>query len=206
MKKAIKYGLFLCVLYTSSCSQKNLGTNAYLKYVQDIDNGLKKVIRTGEWEYTMQYKPYDYIICQECRNACTEDIRKERMKTLLGTAWFNISFKRANADVSPLKYQVSSPEEYNNRLDYFLNHTAKDIQLIYGGDTLRPSSYLFETNYNLTPQETIVVGFLLPGEKGQTDNDMQLTYTDRVFKNGIIKATYSSETLHKIPKLIYETK
>jgi hypothetical protein len=99
-------------------------------------------------------------------------------------------------------YGITSLDEYNLRLDYFLNRAKDDIKLLYGSDTLHPSSYLFENNYNLTPQETIVVGFNLPGNDPFPIKDMQISYCDRIYKNGIIKTTYRSEILKQIPTVI----
>ena len=125
------------------------------------------------------------------------------MESLKGTAWFNISIKRADGSITPLKYGIANLDEYNQRLNYFLNNAKDDIRLIYDADTLRPSAYLFENNYNLTPQETMVVGFTLPVSEDRPEKAMQLSFTDQVYKNGIIKVMYSREVLNKIPGAIY---
>ena len=127
----------------------------------------------------------------------------KRMEELKGTAWFNISFKRADNGTSPMRYNISSIEEYNQRLNYLLNEAKNDLKLVYDTTILTPVSYVFENNYNLTPQETIIVGFYLPHGEERPNKKMQLSYDDRVFKNGIIKATYSQHSLQNIPGLTY---
>lgn len=197
MKKVISYAL-LGLLMLGSC-RRSLNVNDYIKYVHEEKNGLRKVVQIDGWEYSLQYKPYDYIFCMESGNNNTG--REKRIKSLKGTAWFNISFRRIDGSITPLKYNISSLDEYDARLDYFLNRATKNIKLIYGADTLPPMSYLFENNYNLAPQETMVVGFDLPGTPAQPEKDMQLCYYDPVLKNGIIKALYKEEDLKRIPKL-----
>ncbi len=202
MKTVIKYVSVIAMLAASSCKQ-NLPAGQYVKYVVSKDNGMRKEVDLDGWNYVIQYRPYDYIVLVE--NSASKghiDIAK-RKDELRGTAWFNISFRRTDGSVSPLRYNISSIEEYNTRLNYFLNEAKENISLTYGKIVLKPISYLFENNYNLTPQETIVVGFALPKGEAQPSKEMQLAYTDAVFKNGIIKAKYSPEQLNNIPNLTY---
>jgi len=192
--------LLLAATVFCSCKQK-LKAVPYIQYVQDEQNGLKKTVTIGIWQYSFQYKPADYIMLMEHKPSNANFDFEKRRKNLNRTAWFNISFKLENGTVSPLRYNLTSKEEYDQRLNYFLNGAVHDISLLYNHtDTLHPIGYLFENNYNLTPQETMVVGFDLPGEAG-TVRDMQLSYSDRIFRNGIIKVSYKKEDLNKVPNL-----
>ena len=96
---------------------------------------------------------------------------------------------------------MSGLDEYNSRLSYYLNRAQQDLKLVYGSDTLAPASYLFETNYNLTPQETMVAGFVLPQNDKEIRQPVQLAYYDRMFRNGIIKASWTPEQIKSIPAL-----
>lgn len=204
MTKAIKVlVILLCAIFVFSC-KRGLNSVAYIQYIQDKENGLKKTVSVGEWEYLVQYKPHDYIILLENRgNVKSFDIKK-RKADLKGTAWFNISFRVSDGRVSPMRYNLASREEYDTRLNYFLSRAQSNIRLIYNKrDTLFPVGYLFENNYNLAPQETIVVGFELPEKGDQTVKDMLLCYHDEIFKNGIIKVAYRGDDVQRIPNLIY---
>jgi len=203
MRTVTKVCFFLVMLMSVSACRQQLKTDAYINYVKGNDNGLKRSIEVDGWQYSFQYKPYDYIVLMESRGDLKSFDVKKRLAELKGTAWFNISFKRTDGTVTPLKFNVSTLDEYNERLDYYLNEAAKDIKLAYGADTLLPVSYLFENNYNLTPQETMIVGFYLPKTDDHPQRDMQLSYNDHMFKNGIIKATYSKAVLNNIPNLVY---
>ena len=175
----------------------------YVSYVHTKESGLIKTTAIDGFEFSMQYKPDDYIILMENKGNLLNENYEKRKSELKGTAWFNISIKRADNNITPLKYGVSSLEEYNTRLNYYLNEAKKDIWLVYGNDTLRPISYLFENNYNLTPQETMIAGFYLPKGEDFPRKNMQLSYNDGVFKTGIIKATYTERSLNSIPELQY---
>lgn len=188
---------------TVACRQK-LKPAAYVQYVENVKNGLRKTVKVAEWEYTVQYRPADLITLTESKGIYNAGFVKKRATQLQGTAWFNISFRLADGKVSPMRYDLSSRQEYEVRFNYFLNEAVKAIKLIHAGkDTLAPMSYLFENNYNLTPQETMIVGFQLPTGTAVGDNDMQLCYEDRIFKTGIIKTQFKKEDLDNIPKLIY---
>lgn len=184
----------------ASCRHK-LATADYVSYVTKKESGLKKIIEIDGFEYSVQYKPHEYIMLMESKGDFSSYNLKKRTADLKGTAWFNISIKRADNHTTPLKYGVSSLDEYNARLQYYLNEASKDIWLLYGSDTILPASYLFENNYNLAPMETMVVGFLLPPGDKYPKKQMQLSYNDIVFKNGIIKAFYTEEALKNIPGL-----
>lgn len=192
----------LAVIGSVSC-RRHMKAADYAAYITSKENGLKKVSQIDGWEFAMQYRPYDYVMLMESKGQVSSLDLEKRKAQMLGTAWFTIAIKRADQMVTPLRYGVSSNEEYNVRLNYYLNEAQKDVKLLYGKDTLRPVSYLFENNYNLTPQETILVGFYLPKGEKYPCKDMRLSYVDNVFKNGIINAEFSEENLKKIPALAY---
>lgn len=191
----------IILLSTTSCGKRQLNAADYMHYVQADKNHLKKAVKVQNMEFDIQYKPYDYIILLESHNDPAFN-REKRMKQLAGTAWFNISFHKTNTEMSALKDGAASLDDYDQRLNYFLNYAAKDIALVYGEDTLKPVSYLFENNFNVGPVETMVVGFVFPNKDSLPSKDMQISYYDRLFHNGIIKACFSAETLKDIPNLL----
>jgi hypothetical protein len=184
MNKAIKLILPLCLL--AACSQKR----DPVKYAEDKDNGLRKEISVGNMHYTIQYKPADYIVASEHPDSGKV---AERLSQLKGMVWFNISFQVEGFGQSPLRYRISGLDEYTARQDYFLNKAPNDLYLLYGKDSLTVNSYWFENNQNLTPYETMVVGFKLPGNLSEPEQDLRLSYYDRIFKNGIIKTVIKKE-------------
>ncbi|MBS1687470.1 MAG: hypothetical protein JSS96_02000 [Bacteroidetes bacterium] len=201
MKASKLFFVSILLLLVTGCGKRQLNAVDYVHYVQADKNHLKKAVKMQDMEFDIQYKPYDYIVLLESRNDPAYD-REKRMKQLAGTAWFNISFRKTNTEISALKEGATSLNDYDQRLNYFLNYASKDIVLIYGSDTLKPVSYLFENNYNVGPVETMVVGFVFPGKDTVPLKDMQINYYDRLFHNGIIKASFSAETLKDIPNLL----
>lgn len=199
MKTAIKFWCIIIVSLAVSCKKQTLSERDYIRYVEENENGLVKTVDIGDLRYKVQYKPHDYILAHELKGG-NDSERLSRLNQMKGTAWFNITIARPGKGESPLRYNVSSLEEYNHRYNYFLTAAARDLALAYGGDTLFPISYHFETSYNLAPVETMIVGFGLPADSVAGQN-MQLIFYDRVFNNGIIKTSFTKESLQSIPQV-----
>jgi hypothetical protein len=191
MKKVINALCLAIAVYGSSCS----GKQDVIRYTEDPDNGLNKVVTVGAISYGMQYKPAAYILKMEQLDPARKEEYEHRKQQLEGMAWFNISIRVKDFEQSPLRYQVSGLEEYNARQNYYLNEAPKDIYMLYGKDTLHVTGYWFENNQNLAAHETLIVGFQLPGKTVQPQEDMQLAFYDRVFRNGIIKTIFKKEDI-----------
>jgi len=185
MKKDIRSGLlavFMLPLFLLSCKGKPDRGNI-LEYAVSPESGMRKEVEIDRHVYKFQYKPAAYMLKSE---GLSGQELAEREKQLDSMVWFNISLSIKDFPSSPLRYGIKGIEEYNERLDYYLNRAAGDISLVYGKDTLRAYSYWFENNQNLSPEETIVVGFKLKDAKVPV-KDLHLAFYDRVFQNGIVK-------------------
>lgn len=191
--KEIISTLLLAILFAGCSGEKDP-----VRYLENEENGLRKTVSLGDVIYTIQYKSPAYIARMEHLN---KEEEMARIRQLKGMAWFNISFRIENYNQSPLRYKISGLEEYSARQNYYLNEAPKDIYLLYGNDTLYPNSYWFENNQNLALHETIIVGFKLPGTTVKPDENLQLAFYDRVFRNGIIKTIIKKEDLEDIPEL-----
>src|ERR1700743_396406 len=115
MKKGINLICSLALFAGFYSCRQNLHTAAYADYVQNEKNGLKKTIQLQQWEYTMQYKPVDYIILMENKGNNNSYVNR-RKADLKGTIWFNISFKVGEGGMEPLRYALQTRADYDRRL------------------------------------------------------------------------------------------
>lgn len=192
--KVIKL-LILCSLpFLVSCSFQRKEENI-VKYSESEKSGLHKVVTIGECVFSFQYKPAAYIL--EAEHLQTPEEIQKRKQQLDSMVWFNISISIKEQNQSPLRYKINGLPEYEARLNYYLNEAAGDLLLTTGSDTLFPVAYWFENNHNLTPKETMVVGFRLPFDNYPA-HDLHLSYYDRVFKSGIIKVLINKKDIDKI--------
>lgn len=202
MKVIGSIGIVMSLLVLTSCTSIPKDGQALVAYVDNQSNGCLKEFSISGWDYSMLYKPAAYILEKEHIKGQTD--YEARWRQLESTVWFNIKISRSDKSISPLKYQVTSVEQYEQRYQYMMSQAAADITMQYGSSTLHPISYAFETNYNLTPEETLVVGFALPEGITYPEQDFQLIYRDKIFNNGIVKATYHIKDIEPLKKLTYK--
>lgn len=184
------------LLLLASCTTE-VSDREYASFVKDEQkSGLHHATTVGQMIYDVQYMPSRLMLMQERLEGSEKD---KREKQLEGVLWFTISIRCANSGVNPLKKDVFDQEEYNARLNYYLNAAMNDISLEAGGIRFTPISYLFENNYGLTGNETIIVAFETNGR--EIDDGATLSFEDKVFKNGIIKTFFPAEKLIQSNKI-----
>ena len=203
MQTATKYLIAVVsfILFVTGC-RKQLRPEQYSKFFSDEASGMVKKAEVDGMTYTIQYRPAELVALTEVGTGGTDKPFDVRLSELRGTVRFNVALSRTDGSMSPLRYGASGLDEYNSRLNYFLTEAAGHFRLIYGDrDTLNQVGYLFENHYNLTPQETMVVGFALPSGIEIPERDLRLSYDDELFKNGIINVRFASGDLARLPEL-----
>lgn len=201
MRRVIK----LCLLFAFSgslfggCKTKAVHTPEELvSWLEDEDNGLRKAVATRTHRYVFQYKPMQYIICKERQGDAGKSAEKRRAE-LRHAVWFNVFMDAQGSGRNPLKDQVSGLDEYNTRVGYFLTAAGQNFSLSYNGKQAEPVGYYFENNYGLTPTDVMVVGFKI--DDPEPIHDLTIEYNDELYKNGIIKATFTKQNIQNIPTL-----
>lgn len=198
-----KTGLLL-LLFLAGCMGRRpdqLSPDAYIRYVEEQGNQLSTTIKSGIWSYTIQYKPGNYIALKELDpDSVTGERISKRTGSLEKTVWFNVHIGVAGKGDDPLKYQVADLQDYNRRLDYFLNRAGTNFRLLYGdkGD-MEQIGYYFENNYNVKPEVVLIIGFKIPDALPK--ELMTLEYADELFNAGILKFTVPETAVKQIPTL-----
>ncbi len=170
-------------------------------WVQDVNNGLKQEKTIGEISFSLQYKPYSYIISMEERSdSISASIVGSKTKELEGMEYYDFKIKLNNGSGEVLKYNLSSVEEYAKRVEYFSFQMNKDLWLVEGSDSIPCSLFHFERGYDAAPYSTFLLGFA-HNKKPKTDNEISFVFQDRIFQKGIIKFSLNRSKLENIPKL-----
>lgn len=205
MRKTI-YILLLLVI-TSACNTvpESLPVTEYIKWVENPKNQLKKEKTIGDYAYKVFYKPAEYIALREAVNKGdqnnTQAINK-RIQDITGFYQFNFDIVSADGKTSALKQNTTNEQEFGARINYFVSHAQQDFKLVQGTDTLACISYHFERTYDITPNNTILLGFEIPkNENEDKREDIQLIFKNRLFNSGDIKFQFSEKTLNNIPRL-----
>jgi hypothetical protein len=196
--------ILLLLTITSACNTvpESLPAGEYVKWVENPKNQLKKEKTIGEYKYKIFYKPAEYISLREAVNKGEQDnvkaitFRSEEIKEFFQ---FNFDIVSADGKTSALKHNTNNEAEFGARINYLVSHAQQDFKLIQGEDTLPCVSYHFERTFGLTQNNTILLSFEKP--KGESNDDIQLIFTNRLFNSGDIKFQFSYKTLNNIPRL-----
>ncbi|HTB06440.1 MAG TPA: hypothetical protein VK806_05750 [Bacteroidia bacterium] len=183
----------------SQVNNEKLPPAQYVKWVEDEQNGLKKSKTIDDIIYTAQYKPCQYVVCEEEKKmAIADSTIKQEVSELGGMQYMNLKIELKNGSGEFLRYGISTREEYNERVNYFSFGMQKDVQLVDAGDTLPCLLFHYERLYSIAPYGT----FLLAFPKGKNiDGDKTLIIFDHVFNTGIVKLFFKGSDLKNTPQL-----
>jgi hypothetical protein len=173
----------------------------YITWVRNPQNGLVKTKTIDDLKFTVQYKPYEYIVCLEERSDKVADTTmKRKVKELDGMQYYDLKILLKTNEGELLKSGINSMEEYDKRVKYFSFGMQNDIQLVDGKDTLPCVMYHFERAYDATPVCTLLLGF--NKDNSNAAKPKTLLVYDRTFNKGLLKFTFTEKRLQTLPKLL----
>ncbi len=193
--------LFLLVFLFISCteSDKILSEKEFIEWVEDEDNGLTMVKEFDDFIFTLQYRPAEYIVAKECISKdCSPEEIQTRKSELEELYHFNLKITAKDTKEEMLKKNISSPEEYFGRIEYFTSHAENDLKLYTSTDTIDCGLYHFERSYNMAPFSNMVVGF---ERDSIAIEDLTFSFDERVLGIGKINFKIEQETLKKLPSI-----
>ncbi|MGQ0829856.1 MAG: hypothetical protein ACT4ON_15825 [Bacteroidota bacterium] len=173
----------------------------YVAWVQDMENGFKKEKTIDDLTFSVQYKPYEYIVfMEEKKDELPDTLVKRKMEQINDMQYYNLKITLNESAGELLKYKLTSQQQYQQRVSYFSFDMQNDVQLVNGNDTLPCILYHFERAYDIAPSGTFVLGFPLSKNESQEEEKTLLVY-DRTFHKGLIKFTFRKKELRNLPKL-----
>jgi hypothetical protein len=180
---------------------EQLSPETYLNYVSDPKNGLFVVKRLNQLEFSVFYKPCEYVAMQ---NLLGEPFQKEKflneLEDVKDMQYYTIKIACPNFSGELLKYNLKSMEEYEARVNYYSFQMQNDIKLIEGRDTLKCELFHFERNYGVAPGLSFVLGFNKPKSEIEIYNKV-ISIEDKVFNNGLVNIVVKKEDLKEVPAL-----
>src|SRR4051812_30415638 len=97
MKRIAIYSFLLfsaAVLFSASCHHiETLPAGAYAAWVQNSDNGLLQKKQIGEIEYSVQYKPLDFVVLQSQGKTVNKSEALNLKKEFEGMEYFTFRVK-----------------------------------------------------------------------------------------------------------------
>lgn len=172
----------------------------YVLWIQDTENGFKKEKKIDDLTFSVQYKPYEYIICEEERKEELPDtLLKNKILEINNMQYYDFKISVNEGAGELLKHQLSSSQEYEKRVNYFSFMMQNDIQLVEDKDTLPCALFHFERTYGASPSSIFLLGF--PVSKNKTAVEKTLLIYDRTFNKGLLKFTFTRKDLRNLPKI-----
>ena len=198
------------LIFIGGCSSvESLQPDQYVRWVENEENGLRTSKSIGNFNFTLQYKPIEYVVVKEEREPrLKKEVLKRRKEELKGMQYFTLKMESKDGRTEALKNGITEPNEYYSRLEYFTTWVNADIKLVEGKDTLPCVLSHFERNYGLAPFNNLVIAFDLEDEDSilhastpGVEKDKLIIFNDRVLGSGPLKFRIKQSSINNIPKL-----
>lgn len=192
----------ICLLLLNSCNNKKqeLTPSKYVQWVKKSTNGLFQSKTLNDFEFSVQYKPIDFIIAQEERSpTLSKDVLEKRKKELgRDFLYYNFRIKNREGNLSPVGSGAHSEQEYQRRLGYFTFDMQEDLYLIHGVDTLPCALFQFVRNYDIAPYVEFALGFK-KDPKIIINQDITFVFEDRILGVGTTKLLFDKQIFENTP-------
>jgi hypothetical protein len=186
------------------CKQKQITPYEYVRWVENTENGLRIEKEMNGFKFRLQHKPSSYIALREVGFENADQIMQyyKRKEELDSFYYFNLDIASIDDKGSVLSHNLNTQEEYYARINYFTSFAQSDLKLVCGKDTLPCTLYHFERTYDLSPYNTIVIGFKMLSGKKIYHDDLLLIFDDKILSVGQMRFLIKSNILKNIPKIV----
>ena len=153
--------LLAIVLY--ACSGP-IDKDAYVRWVQDQENGLHVTKIVGDYVFDLQYQPTDYVVLQRSAgnlNAGQYDQMKNEISSM---QYYTLTISIADNRSDFIDFNIQSLQEKQQKLYYFSYQFQDDIHVEENGKKLPCVLFHFERPVDLKPARTFVLGFERTGD------------------------------------------
>ncbi len=197
--KNLTYICLVFVIFTfSSC--KDGGSASYINTMMQSED-FNKAVQIGELEYDFKLRTPRFIALKDAfpedGKSYNPEAYNKRLSDLENHVILFIEQKVNTGNLSPLKYRLENQQQYTSRVMYYQFDASSDICLICGEDTVRPASYVFENNMDLSTYNRMVVIFPACGKDMA---EMKFQFHDRALHNYFIKSTFNNDIYYNALK------
>ncbi|MFL5763544.1 MAG: hypothetical protein ACJ77K_06335 [Bacteroidia bacterium] len=172
----------------------------YAAWVQNEENDLVKNKTINDVNYQVAFLPVEFMAYTELKHQeYTEQQFKETKAHYAGMSYFKLRIEVKDHTGEILKYELSSAQQYNQRLDYMAFRMQNDLCIVQGKDTLYPGLYHFERSYDLAPFADVMLAF--DNQKFHPEEEFTIVYNDQLFNKGYLKYIYHQKQLIDLPNI-----
>jgi hypothetical protein len=180
-------------------AEMELSPAQYVSWANERSNGLFASKKIENIEYAIFAKPVDYILSKEILNHVTNENDYSKAKSELSDLqYFDFRITVDNYHDEFLRYNLSSADQYQDRIDYCAFNMQNDIRLLNGSDSIPCVLFHFERSYSLVPYGHFLLAFQ---KTNLTSDHITFYFRDNLMQNGIIKLIVNKDALSHLPKL-----
>lgn len=191
---------------------RNVLVNEFVaEVVSAEENSLVKEKTIGDFSFTLSYEPWESLIIKD--NSITiskEEFEKDlqgRSKMLYFTLKIN-NTKFTHKEL--LLFNLSSQEEYTDRLNYYSFKIQNDLKLTIGNEEIPCGMAHFERTFGLSPGLTISLAFPISESiskqitEKKLKESLRFSFDEKVFNNGMIQFSFHPNNINSVPKPVIE--
>jgi len=194
----IRYISVIILMVLCSCQGNKLKPREYAIYVKEHTNQLHKKVDAGALEYSLQYKPLEFIVANEFKKEEISqkdlEIRKEDLK---GLQYYSLRMK-SNVGGDVMKIGTNSNDQYFDKINYYSYDFKNDIRLIEGSDTLSCKLFHFVRSHGTAPY----VDFIFAFEDKKNDDNKEIYIYDKATLQDVVYFEIKDKDIKLIPQLL----
>ncbi len=168
-----------------------------IRFVDNEENGYLKNKTIENIKYSSFLKPIEYLLAQKRISENNPAVKSSDFEDL---QYFDLRIEVKDFKMEFIKYDIETPEQYEERVKYCAFDMQNNIKLIDGNDTLSCLLYHYERAFNVVPYGHFILGFENKNKK--LIETKTLCFEDKLFNKGMIKFTYAPQTIAKQPVLL----
>lgn len=186
MKASVYFLLFILMGCTHA-----MGSKEYLIWYESSKNPLKKTQSLGDIIYTCTYLVDNYFKARDFSAGSSPDPQLNDT-----SEYYRLNIKIANHE-EPLTYQIKSPSESYERINYLVSGVNDDILLVADSDTLSCQMHHYERVYHVG--NTISILFVF--DKTHTQKEKSIVFYDKLFSKELVTFTFTPSEINSLPPL-----
>lgn len=186
----------------SACQPDQLAPREFSEWVENPANGLNNQREMGEYQLSAQLMPIPYQAIQLHKASLNAEHLSEMEIELTESLDIHFTMAPQEGEMSFLKYNLSSLEEYQERVNYLSFEMDEYVYLLNGNDTLRPNLYHFERTFDLSPAAHFLLSFPRPK---MLEGDVILILEDHYFGMGPVRFRFDLSRLSQLPLLTLQS-
>jgi hypothetical protein len=187
---------------TKDYTTEDLSMEEFVNWYSEGEHKLTKTKDVSEIRYQLSFLPAEAMAFLELRKtqggydfSRFQQVRQDYSEM----SYFSFKIQAPENSGELLKYQLSSPAAYEERVKYLSFQMEKDIWLIQDKDTIPPGLYHFERVFEAAPYATAMFAF--DNKLFRRDAEFTIVYHDQLFDKGFIKFNYKPKQLINLPNI-----